>query len=73
MIRHLRSILGLAIVGAVAVGCTTAAGPSGPAGKPSDAPTLAPSAVQAVSKLGLEPEAGDHRRVLAVLTWLRSS
>jgi hypothetical protein len=45
MIRHLRSILGLAIVGAVAVGCTTAAGPSGPAGKPSDAPTLAPSAV----------------------------
>jgi DNA-binding NarL/FixJ family response regulator len=26
-----------------------------------------------LSKLGLEPEAGDHRRVLAVLTWLRSS
>jgi DNA-binding NarL/FixJ family response regulator len=26
-----------------------------------------------LSKLGLEPEAGDHRRVLAVLTWLRST
>ena len=26
-----------------------------------------------LSKLGLEPEADDHRRVLAVLTWLRSS
>ena len=48
MIRHLRSILGLAIAGAIAVGCTAAAGSSGPAGKPSDAPTLAPSAGQAV-------------------------
>ncbi|MDQ3128866.1 MAG: response regulator transcription factor [Chloroflexota bacterium] len=26
-----------------------------------------------LSKLGLEPDADDHRRVLAVLTWLRSS
>lgn len=26
-----------------------------------------------LSKLGLEPAVGDHRRVLAVLTWLRSS
>lgn len=26
-----------------------------------------------LSKLGLEPDASDHRRVLAVLTWLRAS
>jgi DNA-binding NarL/FixJ family response regulator len=26
-----------------------------------------------LSKLGLEPAAEDHRRVLAVLTWLRAS
>ena len=43
-----------------------------------DSLSLAPKTVEAYigsifSKLGLEPDAGDHRRVLAVLAWLRGA
>lgn len=47
MNRHLKSIPGLVMAGAVAVGCTAAAGPSSPAAVPSGPPTVAPSAAAA--------------------------
>ncbi|MEA2535869.1 MAG: hypothetical protein QOF11_103 [Chloroflexota bacterium] len=47
MIRYLKSLLGLVVAGAIAVGCTSAAGPSGQPGKPTGAASPAPSAAAA--------------------------